>query len=152
MKLTSFIIFLIVIILNTFRICIAEDELITEEYVTRILDGKDRGMINRQLKSVKTLSTKSHSVSLNVSFNDDGTEINENSYEMLNAIGRCIESSVLINYNFFIIGLIYSSDNGFRIKSGIKLSEYNCNQDLVSSPPGLSAVRTGKSHVASLIN
>ena len=28
--------------------------------------------------------------------------------------------------------LIYSSHNGFRIKSEIKLSEYNCNQDLVS--------------------
>ena len=28
---------------------------------------------------------------------------------------------------------IYSSDNGFRIKSDKKLSEYNCNQDLVSS-------------------
>ena len=58
--------------------------------------------------------------------------------------------------------MIYSSRNGFRIKSEIKLSEYsprrflsgesprrflsgdNCNQDLVSSPPGLSAVRTGK--------
>ena len=48
---------------------------------------------------------------------------------------------------------LYSSHNGFRIKSEIKLSEYsprrflsgdNCNQDLVSSPPGLSAVRTGK--------
>ena len=40
---------------------------------------------------------------------------------------------------------ICSSHNGFRIKSEIKLSEYNCNQDLVFSPPGLSAVRTGKS-------
>ena len=57
---------------------------------------------------------------------------------------------------------VYSSHNGFRIKSEIKLSEYsprrllsgesprrflsgdNANQDLVSSPPGLSAVRTGK--------
>ena len=28
--------------------------------------------------------------------------------------------------------MIYSSHNGFRIKSEIKLSEYNCNQDLVS--------------------
>ncbi len=28
---------------------------------------------------------------------------------------------------------LYSSDNGFRIKSGIKLSEHNRNQDLVSS-------------------
>ncbi|MDR4497688.1 MAG: HAD-IIB family hydrolase [Candidatus Scalindua sp.] len=28
---------------------------------------------------------------------------------------------------------VYSSRNGFRIKSEIKLSEYNCNQDLVSS-------------------
>ena len=28
---------------------------------------------------------------------------------------------------------LYSSHNGFRIKSEIKLSEYNCNQDLVSS-------------------
>ena len=28
---------------------------------------------------------------------------------------------------------LYSSRNGFRIKSEIKLSEYNCNQDLVSS-------------------
>ena len=26
---------------------------------------------------------------------------------------------------------LYSSHNGFRIKSEIKLSEYNCNQDLV---------------------
>ena len=39
---------------------------------------------------------------------------------------------------------VYSSHNGFRINSEIKLSEYNCNQDLVSNPPGLSAVRTGK--------
>ena len=29
--------------------------------------------------------------------------------------------------------ILYSSHNGFRIKSEIKLSEYNCNQDLVSS-------------------
>ena len=29
--------------------------------------------------------------------------------------------------------MVYSSRNGFRIKSEIKLSEYNCNQDLVSS-------------------
>ncbi len=29
--------------------------------------------------------------------------------------------------------MVYSPDNGFRIKSGKKLSEYNCNQDLVSS-------------------
>ena len=28
---------------------------------------------------------------------------------------------------------LYSSRNGFRIKSEIELSEYNCNQDLVSS-------------------
>ena len=28
---------------------------------------------------------------------------------------------------------VYSSHNGFRIKSEIKLGEYNCNQDLVSS-------------------
>ncbi|KAA3604747.1 MAG: hypothetical protein D8M57_07315 [Candidatus Scalindua sp. AMX11] len=39
---------------------------------------------------------------------------------------------------------IYSSHNGFRIKSEIKLNWYDCNQDLVFSPPGLSAVRTGK--------
>ena len=29
--------------------------------------------------------------------------------------------------------MIYSSHNDFRIKSEIKLSEYNCNQDLVFS-------------------
>ena len=39
---------------------------------------------------------------------------------------------------------LYSSYNGFRIKSEKKRNEYNCNQDLVSSLPGLSAVRTGK--------
>ncbi|MDR4504082.1 MAG: hypothetical protein MRK01_04715 [Candidatus Scalindua sp.] len=31
-----------------------------------------------------------------------------------------------------LFGKVYSSHNGFRIKSEIKLSEYNCNQDLVS--------------------
>ena len=33
----------------------------------------------------------------------------------------------------FANDLVYASHNGFRIKSDIKLSEYNCNQDLVSS-------------------
>ena len=33
----------------------------------------------------------------------------------------------------FLFILTYSSHNDFRIKSEIKLSEYNCNQDLVSS-------------------
>ena len=39
---------------------------------------------------------------------------------------------------------IYSSHNGFRIKSEIKLSEYNCNQDLVSSLPVPETRQTGK--------
>ncbi len=29
------------------------------------------------------------------------------------------------------MGMIYSSHNGFRIKSELKRSEYNCNHDLV---------------------
>ena len=60
-----------------------------------------------------------------------------------------------LRFRKHIFDHLYSSHNGFlaclcvrnarrQVKSEIKLSEYNCNQDLVSSPPGLSAVRTGK--------
>ncbi len=41
--------------------------------------------------------------------------------------------TLLICIYFIFICQLYSSDNGFRIKSDIKLNEYNCNQDLVSS-------------------
>ena len=46
--------------------------------------------------------------------------------------------------NFPVDTLLYSSHTGFQRKSEIKLSEYAINQDLVSSLPDLSAVRTGK--------
>ena len=46
-----------------------------------------------------------------------------------------LEIMVVLNYVQILLFrmkiMLYSSHNGFRIKSEIKLSEYNCNQDLV---------------------
>ncbi len=106
MKQITSIILLIVIFLNTLRLCAAEDDVITDEYVTSILDGKDKRAGNRQLKSTGLTSTKSPGISLNVSFNDGGIEIDEKSHDVLNALGMCMESSELKECGFLIIGLI----------------------------------------------
>ncbi|RZV78312.1 MAG: glycosyltransferase family 39 protein [Candidatus Scalindua sp. SCAELEC01] len=73
-------------------------------------------------------------------------------YDLFKTVSFIVSLPILIIcyialfYSFITCKVIklYSSHNGFRIKSEIKLSEYNYNQDLVSGPPGLSAVRTGK--------
>ena len=45
---------------------------------------------------------------------------------------KSCESCTVCTFNINL-SFLYSSHNGFRIKSEIKLSEYNCNQDLVFS-------------------
>ncbi|MFQ5559025.1 MAG: OmpA family protein [Nitrospinota bacterium] len=104
MKLRFFTILFLMVLYNQFHCAVvsAQDQ-ITEEYIVGILSGEKKDLNYVGKKVIKNQKT-SLGISFKINFDYDSSEINEDSYKIIVALGKTIESKLFLKDRFRIIG------------------------------------------------